>query len=932
MRFSSVLLCGSMFLFAPMPAMAGEQVLRAPAPAWVDEATLEATDAKNGPPELLADWQHRIEGGIVYSYHDRAVRIDNPQTLMDENILSLAWLPDKGDLTVHRLEILRAGKIVDVLGDGAKFDVIRREQGLEARLLDGELTATLAIPGLKVGDVLRVAYTTSTDDQALGDEVQVLQYLGSKPWRVGKGRAVVSWPQDEEMFWAAEDLAGLKAPEVRDGYEYLTVELPLAERKDVPRDAPGRYQRPTFLRVGSYSGWNELSQKMATHYISAAQVGKDSQVARQAAAIMKAVADPLERTERAVRLVQDDVSYLLNGLDGGNYLPQHASETWEKRYGDCKAKSVLLLALLREMGIDAEPALVASETGDSLPHVLPLPGDFDHVIVHARIDGTDYWLDGTSAGTRLNNIANVPPFHYALPLRTGGSDLVPMVQHERTQPDMNLAATVDHSAGIDFPQLFTVTVDVSGPPSASVRSMADLNDPEMLRQMAARFADSSNLDGGVISSIAISYDEEAASGRIVVHGLGPSEFQWENGRLVMPVDDTAADYMFNPDRARPEWRDIPVATAGPFFLHMQQTMTLPQGGKNFSLKGSVELDGGFANTRLVSSARLVGAEFSFQADVHQSLGEIAPSDVPEAKRQARRFAANTIELVAPSEVTWRWDLDEKQLREKTARIAAEYDNAIKFAAEDDFGPLEQKAAFLQSVYDYAGALATYDRLLKVAPSANLYLQRSSVHSALGGRKEAIADLQQAYDIDPSNYTGFALAHEMAYAGQIDEAIELLESLPVADEERPRYSDVRATVSGLEGDTTSGLSLLAEEVAEQPENGELLNSDCWFRGLFNIDLDGAVAGCTRAVERAEYPASALDSRAMVQFRLGHYEAALADLDAALVLTPALAPSRYLRGVVRLKTGDAAGRADIAAALRMAPQLAEFYARHGVSPDS
>ena len=79
-------------------------------------------------------------------------------------------------------------------------------------------------------------------------------------------------------------------------------------------------------------------------------------------------------------------------------------------------------------------------------------------------------------------------------------------------------------------------------------------------------------------------------------------------------------------------------------------------------------------------------------------------------------------------------------------------------------------------------------------------------------------------------------------------------------------------------------------------------------------------------------AALDSRAMVQFRLGNYDAAITDLDAVLRLEPAIANSRYLRGVVRLKNGDRAGREDIETALRMSPNLAEFYARHGVGPAS
>lgn len=141
------------------PALAGDEVLYGPEPNWVEPADIEEAIQAGGASELLWDWQYRLEDGVVHAYTDRAVRIDNPQSQMEQNQLSLSWLPDKGDLTVHRLEIHRGGEVVDLLGAGTKFEVLRREMGLEERLLDGELTATLSVPGLRVGDVLRIAHS-----------------------------------------------------------------------------------------------------------------------------------------------------------------------------------------------------------------------------------------------------------------------------------------------------------------------------------------------------------------------------------------------------------------------------------------------------------------------------------------------------------------------------------------------------------------------------------------------------------------------------------------------------------------------------------------------------------------------------------------------------------------------------------------------------
>jgi tetratricopeptide (TPR) repeat protein len=319
-------------------------------------------------------------------------------------------------------------------------------------------------------------------------------------------------------------------------------------------------------------------------------------------------------------------------------------------------------------------------------------------------------------------------------------------------------------------------------------------------------------------------------------------------------------------------------------------------------------------------------------DTWQGLGEVAPQDVAEAKRQVLRLQVDVPALVAPTDVTWRWDLDEGQRRAKIAPLVAEYDRAIKFAPEDDHGPLMQKALFLHTMYEYSEALAVYDELIEAQPSPWAHLQRSSVRLALGRRDDAIADMMAAYDQDPSNYTAFNLAKEMAYAGRIAEALEMLETLPVSEDERTSYADARALVRGLSGQTDEALAVLNEELADKPQDADALNADCWFRGLFNVALDSALTSCTRAVERAENPAPALDSRAMVKYRLGDHEAAIADLDQVLALAPGIAASRYLRGVVRIASGDNGGQEDIRTALRMEPQLAVLYARHGVKPAS
>lgn len=916
--------------FFSVPALAGEQVLYAPAPDWVDEAALAPATLAQGPAALLRDWQYRLEGGVVTSYADAAMRMDNPQALMQMGTLSLGWMPDKGDITIHRLEILRGADVIDLVAQGVNFEVLRREQGLEQRLIDGRLTATLAVPGLREGDVLRLAYSTTLADQAMGSEVQEAQFLPSQPWQVGEARVIVSWPTGEDMFWAAEQRAAVAAPVVRDGYNWLQVDLPLAERPPLPQDAPARFQRPEVLRVGSFASWNELSAVMAPHFESAAQLPAGSPVAAQADAIMARTADPRERMALAVQLVQDEVSYLLNGLDGGNYLPQSAEETWAARYGDCKAKSVLLLALLRQMDITAETVLVATQGGDALPELLPLPLSFNHMIVRAVVDGQDYWLDGTSSATRLSTLADVPPFFWALPMRAGGSGLVEMTQRDPASPHLAVDLTFDQSAGADQPVLFEIAFRVEGPMGASLRPMVDAADPENLRQLAGSFTQGQALEGARVSSVDIGYDQEGAVASAVIRGVADTLFDWNEGRLQLQLQEQAEVSGFNPDRARPTWRNVPVATQGPGFSRNINRVILPDGGAGFRLAGETSREGTFGNVHIASSAVLENETLVARSETISRLGEIAPADLTAARREARRLGSADFTLIAPDDVRWRWQSTPEQRRRAAAPILAAYDDAMAFASQDDFGPLQSRALFLESNYMFAEALVDYTRLAEQTPTPWAFHRRAAVLDALGRRAEAIADLQAAYDLDPQNGTAFELARQLAYAGRAAEAEELLAALPVGDDEALGAADALATVTALGGDSETGLSLIAQQVADRPTSADVLNADCWYRGLFNVALDDALDQCTRAIERASNSAPPLDSRALVRFRLGLLDESIADLNAALAVWPGLAPSMYLRGVVRLSAGDAAGRQDIATALSMQPQLAEFYARHGIVP--
>jgi hypothetical protein len=139
--------------------------------------------------------------------------------------------------------------------------------------------------------------------------------------------------------------------------------------------------------------------------------------------------------------------------------------------------------------------------------LLPMASSFDHIIVLARIEGMNYWLDGTSAGTRLANIDKVPRFFFALPVREGGADLVELDERPQSFPDQTVRLTLDQSAGVAVPTLFDVEIVRSGSMGAALRSAADLDEGKLQRDAVYNIV-GSELGPVQMVDYTISYDDE----------------------------------------------------------------------------------------------------------------------------------------------------------------------------------------------------------------------------------------------------------------------------------------------------------------------------------------------------------------------------------------------------------------------------------------
>lgn len=494
----------------------------APAPDWaIPSEPLSVPDDIQGPVFMRRQnsFIHLSATGHEY-FNSQMIRVLQPQALEIGNI-AIAWNPAAGGARVHKVAIHRNGQEIDVLSKTA-FEILRREDQLEAAMLDGMLTAVMRVPDLRVGDDLELEYTVPMNDPTLREASHGLLFIGAAP-PPGRYRIDLSWDDGQKPgTLITPDLASFVQTEPR----RIAISIDNPSTINLPRDAPPRYAWTRVVEFSDFADWQSLSRRFHGLFAEASQLAANSPLRAEAAAIAAANPDKLAQAQAALELVQQQVRYVYVGLNGGNFTPVAADMTWDRRYGDCKGKTAMLLALLGELGIPAEAVLVNNtDLLDGLDQRLANPGMFDHVLVRAKISGKSYWLDGTLPNVVEGRTDPFMPYQWVLPLSAKGNTIERLPQKPFALPQVMELYEIDASAGFDVPAQWkrtTVTRGVAG--LQQHLQFSSVSAGQLENAFKSQLSGSSTWDE--VESVSYRFDRVTQAAILTIIGIGPVD--WEN--------------------------------------------------------------------------------------------------------------------------------------------------------------------------------------------------------------------------------------------------------------------------------------------------------------------------------------------------------------------------------------------------------------------
>lgn len=432
-----------------------------PAPQWVQAIAVEpngklTTDAKDGTAYLLVDRQIRIQHG--WSEYDRYVtRAVNAAGVDDASQITIDFDPALDHLILHAVTVRRGAHVIDELRNG-RIEVLQRESELEQGLLDGSLTFHLLMSDVRVGDTIDESYTIEHRDPTLGNRffARVMTRWSSP---VARSHLRVLLPQTARLAVGGPEPT---APVKQRGSGWRTLEwnwsaLPAVETVD---DTPSWYQQYPVIQFSQFTSWKEVVRDTLPLFSFSA---RDPEVAAVSRRLKASAATESGRALAAARFVQEKIRYTGLELGSGAFRPRSPGEVLRSRYGDCKDKALLAVALLRALGIDAAPALVSTRWQGHLDEQLPSPGDFDHAIVRLRLAGKTYWIDvtETAQGGDLETLDQAS-YGKALVISPGVAALEAMPVPVPAKPLVAATEVFDLRAGMEAEAPYTVSTIYRG--------------------------------------------------------------------------------------------------------------------------------------------------------------------------------------------------------------------------------------------------------------------------------------------------------------------------------------------------------------------------------------------------------------------------------------------------------------------------------------
>lgn len=379
-------------------------------------------------------------------------RFDSISTVQNDSILEFNFDPSFQDFNFHSCTVFRNGNFIDKSID-LKIKIFQKEARSNEYIYDGTKTAAIFLDDIREKDVIEYSYSYLEHKPFYKDHFVEGFFFTLNEEAARLFYRLIGY--NEIFFKNHQSIIKPVKKDLNDGLSEWIWDVERAKAGIFESFQPFWYDPYSWVQITSFQSWNDVSKWAESLFPITEEL---SQEILNQVEIWKRETETIEELVcQIIKFVQKGIRYLSIGNELGNHVATCPIETFKRRFGDCKDKTLLLFHLLKLIDIESYPALVHTSRRGSLLQWAPSPAAFNHVILQLKLNGNTYWIDSThtfQGGNLLNSCPLL--FQKALVIRNGSNHLENIQQtgEDKTSVISSINLFNDGSGEIDVENHF----------------------------------------------------------------------------------------------------------------------------------------------------------------------------------------------------------------------------------------------------------------------------------------------------------------------------------------------------------------------------------------------------------------------------------------------------------------------------------------------
>ena len=330
-------------------------------------------------------------------------------------------LTERGRRTLSSLSIgysLRYGKgeilLVEIIDAEGKVRAVDFAETLKEATDNSSTSANIydpldkvlscSIPGIKVGETLHVKTRRTVTKSRVKDQWADMEIFEST-MPIVRTSVRIDGPLSRPLRNIAvrNPLGNVVSTVVTNGerivYSWTVENSP----QMFPEPAmPPYWTQGQNLRVSTASSWQELSKwywDVSVPHLEKTNAAMTNKV-EEIMGSVGADAAPIDKVRAMYKFVSQEIRYMGLTMEDTSpgYAPHDVDLTFDNRYGVCRDKAALLVAMFRIAGFESYPVLI-SVSAAKMDNEVPTPF-FNHAVVAVKLDGDYVLMDPTDESSR----------------------------------------------------------------------------------------------------------------------------------------------------------------------------------------------------------------------------------------------------------------------------------------------------------------------------------------------------------------------------------------------------------------------------------------------------------------------------------------------------------------------------------------------------